>query len=79
MKTFFFFFQPTVFILYDVGMQNEVVVVHNAAIQEQVTDCVGNIKPAHLWGFVCGVKRLNILNSCVMFKGTVDERSFGCD
>lgn len=32
----FFFFQPTVFILSDVGRQKEVAEAHNAAIQEQV-------------------------------------------
>ncbi len=55
------------FILSDVGMQNEVAEVHNVAIQEQRRDCAGYIK--HLWGFACGVQRLNIWNLCLMFKG----------
>lgn len=66
---FFCFFQPTVFILSDVGMQNEVAEVHNAAIQEQRRDCAGYIKHAHLWGFVCGVQRLNMWNLRLMYKG----------
>lgn len=32
---FFFFFQPTVFILPDVGMQNEAAEAHNAAIHDR--------------------------------------------
>ena len=64
------FSQPTVFILFDVGMQNELAEVHNTAIQEQRRFCVGNIKHAQLRGLcVC---------ACMPFKGEIPRIHVRC-
>ena len=46
-------FQLTLFILSDVGMQNEV--AHSAAIQQQRRNCAGNCEGEHSRGFACGI------------------------